>query len=94
MAMEYKISNQGTIFTSELDTPVIKKEILKILEKADSIVLDFAEVSVMTTTAAKSILQPIVDTYGYENLFNKVFFKNVSDNMKIIIGTAVDGLKK
>lgn len=57
-------------------------------------VIDFENVNLMTTTAAKSILQPIANKYGYNNIFSKLILKNVSEDLKIIIATAIDGLQK
>ena len=92
--MDIIISKYGTTFTSEKDTKSLISDILNILKENETIVIDFNEIQLMTTTAAKSILQIISDTYGYENIFKKVIFKNVTSDMKIIIATAVDGLEK
>ena len=84
----------GYNFTSQDDTVKIVEEIINYLSANDKIVIDFENVNLMTTTAAKSILQPIANKYGYNNIFSKLIFKNVSEDLKIIIATAIDGLQK
>lgn len=92
--MDFQISKYGYNFTSQDDTVKIVEEIIYYLSANDKIVIDFENVNLMTTTAAKSILQPIANKYGYNNIFSKLIFKNVSEDLKIIIATAIDGLQK
>lgn len=92
--LDFLISKYGCNFTSQDDTVQVVEEIIKYLNINDKIVIDFQNVNLMTTTAAKSILQPIANKFGYNEIFSKLIFKNVSDDLKIILATAIDGLQK
>ena len=71
----------------------IANDILQALDNEDCIELDFTGIRVMTTYAAKRILRPIVEKYGFSELFKKLSFHNVSSEIKVVISAAIDGLK-
>lgn len=90
--MDFLISKYGTNYTSESDTVQIVENILSFLSSNDTIIIDLQNVNLMTTTAAKSILKPIALKYGYNNIFKKLFFKNVNEDLKTVLGIAFDGI--
>ena len=87
------MSKYGRNITSEHSTNEIVKDILKLLKNNDEVFeLDFKGVSLVTTSAMKAIFKPIVEEYGTENLFKRIRFCNVVDDLKIIISIAIDSL--
>ena len=90
--MNYDMSKYGANITSGGDTESIAKEILDLLLKNDEINLDFTCVDLMTTTVAKEILKPLAVNFGIENIFKKVHFCNVSEDLKVVISTAIEDL--
>ena len=90
--MNYDISEFGSNIVSGSSTEKIVRKLLELLDDNDVLCLDFKNINVMTTTATKEILKPIVDKYGIEHLFKKIHFCNVAEDLKIVISTAIDGL--
>ncbi|MEE3410091.1 MAG: hypothetical protein VZQ47_05525 [Treponema sp.] len=90
--MDYDMSKYGSNITSGGDTESIAKEILDLLSKNEGINLDFTCIDLMTTTAAKEILKPLAVKFGIDNIFKKVHFCNVSEDLKVVISTAIEGL--
>lgn len=91
--VEFKISKYGNNFTQEDDVKDIPNQIISLLNNEESIILDCSDVIVMSTTAVKAILKPIAKKYGYENLFNKILFKNTTEDLQVVIGIAVEYLQ-
>lgn len=90
--MDYDVSEFGSNIISGGNTRKIATKILDLLKTNDTVSLDFKNINLMTTTAAKEILKPIVDEYGIEHIFKKIHFCNVAEDLKIVISTAVDSL--
>ena len=91
--MIYNMSKYGANIIANESNSKMSAEILEILTTEDSVDLDFTGIQVVTTYAAKSILKPIVDKYGFSALFQKLSFLNVPSDIKVVISTAIDGLK-
>ncbi|MBP3366685.1 MAG: hypothetical protein J6K96_06775 [Treponema sp.] len=90
--MKYDIAKFGSNIIPGGATDKIANEILDLLSSNDSLSLNFERINLMTTRAAKEILKPIVDRYGIEQIFKKIHFCNVADDLKIVISTAIDSL--
>ena len=88
--MEYDMSQFGNNITSCETAKRISNDILKLLNTNAAVSLDFSKINLMTTTAAKEILIPIVNRHGINNVFKKIHFCNVADDLKIVISTAID----
>lgn len=90
--MNYDISEFGTNITSGENTTKIASKMLELLKNNDTLSINFQKINLMTTTAAKEILKPIVDKYGIDHVFKKIHFCNVAEDLKIVISTAIDSL--
>lgn len=91
--MEYKMSNYGQNIIADEANEKRANDIIQMLESNDTIKLDFSGIQVSTTFAIKRILRPIVEKYGFSELFRKLIFCNVPAETQIVISTAIEGLK-
>ena len=86
------MSKKGFIITSGDNTEIMAKEIIALSKVNSNVNLDFKDVKLMTTTAAKEILKPIADFLGIDGIFKKIHFCNVAEDLKVVISTAIDSL--
>lgn len=90
--MDYDISEFGTNITPGGNTRLIADKILDLLNTYDLLSLNFKKINLMTTRAAKEIFKPIVEKYGLEHIFKKIHFCNVTEDLKVVISSAIDSL--
>ncbi len=65
------------------------KTILPLLEKDDSVVLDFQKIKYVTQSFVHALIGEALKKYG-EKVLDKIEFKNCSEQIKSIIGLVVD----
>lgn len=92
--MEYKMNENGQNIIADLANEKRANEILQILDSNDSVDLDFLGIQIATTFAIRQILRPIVEKYGFSELFRKVAFLHVQPDTKIVIATAIERLRQ
>ena len=85
------MSTHGKSLTNEL----ICKQIYTDLESHFSeevIELDFANVRILTTTCIKGLFLKISTKISSEDFFKKLIFKNVDEDLKIIISHGLEDI--
>lgn len=92
--MNYKMSEYGPNIIADKANEKRANDILKLLETNNTINLDFTGIQIATTFAVRMILRPIVEKYGFSELFNKVVFCNVPPETTIVVSTAIERLQE
>ena len=69
------------------------KEIAPSLEKKEEVTLDFKDVDSATQSFIHALISDVIRNYGIE-IIDKIFFKNCSETIKIIINIVIDYMQE
>lgn len=92
--MEYQMDKYGTNITNEEVTSKLSNDILKIINdtKDEIITLNFGNIKLLSTIAARSIFKPIADKYNLEKMFQRIEMLNVEKDLRVILNHALNSL--
>ena len=92
--MEYQMDKYGTNITNEEVTSKISNDIMKIINdtKDEIITLNFGNIKLLSTIAARSIFKPIADKYNLEKMFQRIEMLNVEKDLRVILNHALNSL--
>ncbi|MGI5115623.1 hypothetical protein [Treponema parvum] len=92
--MEYQMDKYGTNITNEEVTSKLSNDIMKIINdtKDEIITLNFGNIKLLSTIAARSIFKPIADKYNLEKMFQRIEMLNVEKDLRVILNHALNSL--
>lgn len=92
--MEYQMDKYGANITNEEVTSKLSNDIMKIINdtKDEIITLNFGNIKLLSTIAAKSIFKPIADKYNLEKMFQRIEMLNVEKDLRVILNHALNSL--
>ena len=92
--MEYQMDKYGTNITNEEVTSKLSNDIMKIINdtKDEIIILNFGNIKLLSTIAARSIFKPIADKYNLEKMFQRIEMLNVEKDLRVILNHALNSL--
>ena len=92
--MEYQMDKYGTNITNEEVTSKLSNDIMKIINdtKDEIITLNFGNIKLLSTIAARSIFKPIADKYNLEKMFKRIEMLNVEKDLRVILNHALNSL--
>ena len=92
--MECQMDKYGTNITNEEVTSKLSNDIMKIINdtKDEIITLNFGNIKLLSTIAARSIFKPIADKYNLEKMFQRIEMLNVEKDLRVILNHALNSL--
>ena len=92
--MEYQMDKYGTNITNEEVTSKLSNDIMKIINdtKDEIITLNFGNIKLLSTIAARSMFKPIADKYNLKKMFQRIEMLNVENDLRIILNHALNSL--